>query len=107
MVALIKPQFEAGREKVGKKGVVREKSTHLEVIQMVLTYAWSIGFDILALEFSPSRAGGQHRIPGMASEDRREAVEELPTWEELKGHLPAGVEPERIVDEAHGTLDVK
>ena len=53
VVALIKPQFEAGREKVGKKGVVREKSTHLEVIQMVLTYAWSIGFDILALEFSP------------------------------------------------------
>ena len=37
VVALIKPQFEAGREKVGKKGVVREKSTHLEVIQMVLT----------------------------------------------------------------------
>ena len=53
VVALNKPQFEAGREKVGKKGVVREKSTHLEVIQMVLTYAWSIGFDILALEFSP------------------------------------------------------
>lgn len=53
VVALIKPQFEAGREKVGKKGVVREKSTHLEVIRQVLAYAWSIGFDILALEFSP------------------------------------------------------
>ena len=38
---------------MGKNGVVRDPATHLEVIQMVLTYAWSIGFDILALEFSP------------------------------------------------------
>ena len=53
VAALIKPQFEAGREKVGKKGVVREKSTHLEVIRQVLTFAWTAGFDILALEFSP------------------------------------------------------
>ena len=53
IVALIKPQFEAGREKVGKKGVVREKSTHLEVIEMVTTYALSIGFNVLDLEFSP------------------------------------------------------
>ncbi|MGN1166243.1 MAG: TlyA family RNA methyltransferase [Lachnospiraceae bacterium] len=55
IVALIKPQFEAGREKVGKKGVVREKSTHLEVIHMVTDYAISIGFDVLELEFSPIR----------------------------------------------------
>ena len=53
VVALIKPQFEAGREKVGKKGVVREKSTHLEVIQMVMAYAAEIGFEIRNLEFSP------------------------------------------------------
>lgn len=53
IVALIKPQFEAGREKVGKKGVVRELSTHLEVIHMVTDYALSIGFDVLDLEFSP------------------------------------------------------
>lgn len=53
IVCLIKPQFEAGREKVGKKGVVREKSTHLEVIEMVIAYAKSIGFGILNLEFSP------------------------------------------------------
>lgn len=55
IVALIKPQFEAGREKVGKKGVVREKSTHIEVIEMVKAYALSIGFDILNLDFSPIR----------------------------------------------------
>ena len=53
VVALIKPQFEAGREKVGKKGVVREKSTHIEVIEMVISYALSIGFNVLDLEFSP------------------------------------------------------
>lgn len=53
MVCLIKPQFEAGREKVGKKGVVREKSTHLEVIRMVMDFARSIGFELLNLDFSP------------------------------------------------------
>lgn len=53
VVALIKPQFEAGREKVGKKGVVREKSTHHEVIEMVVHYAWSIGFSILDINYSP------------------------------------------------------
>ena len=53
IVALIKPQFEAGREKVGKKGVVREKSTHYEVIEMVISYALSIGFSVLNLDYSP------------------------------------------------------
>lgn len=53
IVALIKPQFEAGREKVGKKGVVKEKSTHIEVIEKVTDYAVSIGFEVAALEFSP------------------------------------------------------
>lgn len=53
IVCLIKPQFEAGREKVGKKGVVREKSTHLEVIEAVIRYAVGIGFEVLNLEYSP------------------------------------------------------
>ncbi|MCI8795849.1 MAG: TlyA family RNA methyltransferase [Dorea sp.] len=53
VVALIKPQFEAGREKVGKKGVVREKSTHIEVIEAVTGYALSAGFAVLNLDFSP------------------------------------------------------
>ena len=55
MVCLIKPQFEAGKEKVGKKGVVREPSVHVEVIEMVMDYAVSIGFEILNLDFSPIR----------------------------------------------------
>ena len=53
MVCLIKPQFEAGREKVGKKGVVRDKSVHVEVIQMIVDYVRSIGFGIIGLDYSP------------------------------------------------------
>ena len=63
IVALIKPQFEAGREKVGKKGVVREKSTHREVIEKVAQYAQSIGFEIKNIDFSPIRGPeGKYRI---------------------------------------------
>ena len=53
IVALIKPQFEAGREKSRQKGAVREKSTHHEVIEKVALYAQSIGFKILNIDFSP------------------------------------------------------
>ncbi|WHE86263.1 TlyA family RNA methyltransferase [Lachnoanaerobaculum gingivalis] len=53
IVALIKPQFEAGREKVGKKGVVREKSTHIEVIENCFEYARENNFSVEELEFSP------------------------------------------------------
>lgn len=52
-VCLIKPQFEAGKEKVGKKGVVREKSTHLEVVDKVINLAVENGFSVKGLEFSP------------------------------------------------------
>lgn len=53
MVCLIKPQFEAGREKVGKKGVVREKRVQQEVIERIYTLAHILGFKILGLDFSP------------------------------------------------------
>ncbi len=53
IVCLIKPQFEAGREKVGKKGVVRDKKVHEEVIDMVVEYAKSINLYPLMLDFSP------------------------------------------------------
>lgn len=54
-VALIKPQFEAGREKVGKKGVVRDKETHREVIVKVLDFTRKSGFNIEGVTFSPIR----------------------------------------------------
>lgn len=55
MVCLIKPQFEAGRDKVGKKGVVRDKSVHKDVIESVERYAKSLGFVIHGLDYSPIR----------------------------------------------------
>ncbi len=53
IVALIKPQFEAGREHVGKKGVVRDPKIHEEVIRTVLAFARSLGFHVEALTYSP------------------------------------------------------
>lgn len=53
VVALIKPQFEAGRDKVGKKGVVREKSVHLEVINTIITFLLENDFNVLGLSYSP------------------------------------------------------
>ncbi len=52
-VCLIKPQFEAGKDKVGKKGVVRDKSVHIEVVENTVNMLLSIGFSILGLTFSP------------------------------------------------------
>lgn len=95
MTALIKPQFEAGREKVGKKGVVRDPAVHLEVIRQVLDYARSISFGVRHLEFSPIK-GPEGNIEYLAH------LVKLPegTFEQ---ELP--VEPEEIVRRAHEALD--
>lgn len=53
VVCLVKPQFEAGREKVGKKGVVRDQKVHREVVQHIMAFALAMGFQILDLSFSP------------------------------------------------------
>lgn len=52
-VCLIKPQFEAGREKVGKKGVVRDKNVHLEVVSFICEFASQLGFSLCGLDYSP------------------------------------------------------
>ena len=54
-VALIKPQFEAGREKVGKKGVVRDEAVHIEVIEKIISFSLENGFSVCGLSFSPIR----------------------------------------------------
>lgn len=94
IVALIKPQFEAGREKVGKKGVVREKSTHEEVIHTVTDYAASIGFTVKKLTFSPIK-GPEGNIEYLVHlKKAREEACDVPSEEAVKG----------IVAEAFGTL---
>lgn len=93
MVCLIKPQFEAGREKVGKKGVVRDKNVHLEVIGKVLAFAREEGFSVQHLEFSPIK-GPEGNIEYLVHLKK-----------DGQGALAESVSPERTVEEAHGLLD--
>lgn len=65
VVALIKPQFEAGRENVGKKGVVKDKHIHADVIERILTFAESLKFNICGLDFSPIK-GSEGNIEYLA-----------------------------------------
>lgn len=103
VVCLVKPQFEAGREKVGKKGVVRDKKVHLEVVCDVMTYAISIGFQILALSFSPIK-GPEGNIEYLLyiekGADLKETEEARTFFEE--NHLELA---KSVVNEAHGELD--
>ncbi|SEM88420.1 23S rRNA (cytidine1920-2'-O)/16S rRNA (cytidine1409-2'-O)-methyltransferase [Mesobacillus persicus] len=57
VVALVKPQFEAGREQVGKKGIVRDPKVHLAVLETMLELSLKIGFDVKDLSFSPITGG--------------------------------------------------
>ena len=93
IVCLIKPQFEAGREKVGKHGVVRDKAVHEEVIQMVIDYAISIGFEILNLEFSPVK-GPEGNIEYLLHLQKHTEG----TYENIPFEI------KNIVDKAHETL---
>lgn len=90
IVALIKPQFEAGREKVGKKGVVREKSTHIEVIQNCFAYAGENGFFVRELEFSPVKG----------PEGNIEYLYHLVK----SGDIDSDIDIEAVVDTAHEKL---
>lgn len=64
-IALIKPQFEAGRDKVGKSGVVRDSAVHIDVLKQVLRFAAEIGFFLKGLTFSPI-TGGEGNIEFLA-----------------------------------------
>lgn len=96
IVCLIKPQFEAGREKVGKKGVVRDPAVHLEVIQKVIEYACSIWLEPLHLSFSPIK-GPEGNIEYLLH------LKKQPEGTEIGVSLEAG--PEAVVREAHLELD--
>ena len=87
MVCLIKPQFEAGREKVGKNGVVRDKETHCEVIEKCVRFAVRAGFEVRGLDFSPVKGPkgnieylmyihkGEERVPAGTGAGFRELVD--------------------------------
>lgn len=75
MVCLIKPQFEAGREKVGKKGVVREPEIHEEVIRKIVVYTELVGFAVKGLTFSPVR-GPEGNIEYLIYLEKKEALPE-------------------------------
>ena len=93
MVCLIKPQFEAGREKVGKKGVVRDKSVHEEVIEKVISFALETGFSIYNLDYSPIK-GPEGNIEYLVYIGRSEE----PKKEE-------SVDIHAVVEAAHEQLD--
>lgn len=93
-VCLIKPQFEAGREKVGKKGVVRDKAVHEEVIEKIRSFALENGFSVLGLTFSPVK-GPEGNIEYLIYLERSEA----PSQGE---QVPSA---QQVVEESHRALD--
>lgn len=80
IVCLIKPQFEAGREKVGKKGVVRDPAVHLEVIEKVMAYAMSIALEPQHLSFSPIKGPEEISNICFISGKDRKARSANPHW---------------------------
>ena len=92
-VCLIKPQFEAGREKVGKKGVVREPSVHIEVVKNIYDFCLENGFDVLALDFSPIKGPEgniEYLIYLQKSDDPKSLIE---------------ITPQELVEKSHSILD--
>ena len=91
MVALVKPQFEAGREKVGKKGVVRDPAVHREVLEKACALAQEAGLCVRGLTYSPIK-GPEGNI-------------EFLCW--LQKGVPAGPQPDiaGLVQSAHAALD--
>ena len=96
IVCLIKPQFEAGREKVGKKGVVRDPKVHEEVIEKVRDYAMSIFMEPCHLSFSPIK-GPEGNIEYLLHLKKHPEGTEVP--------VSLDVSVEDVVKEAHGQLD--
>ena len=84
MVCLIKPQFEAGRDKVGKKGVVREPEVHREVVHKIVDYADMIGFDIKGLTYSPIKGPEGNLEYLLYIEKKAEIAEEITYLTELE-----------------------
>ena len=95
IVALIKPQFEAGKEQVGKKGIVRDNAVHQQVLKHILSFAHKEGYTINGLTYSPI-TGGDGNIEFLA----------YLSWNEKREGINAiDVEIDSVVKEAHHQLD--
>lgn len=94
VVALIKPQFEAGKALVGKKGIVREKSTHLKVLEEITNFALAENYDLAALTFSPI-TGGEGNIEFLAHFKSSSQLGQMALEIDLAG----------VVEAAHQQLD--
>ncbi len=94
MVCLIKPQFEAGREKVGKKGVVRDKAVHIEVIEKVIGIADRLHFKVLGLDYSPIK-GPEGNIEYLIYLEKRP---------ENEAPVHGSVDVGRVVEQSHASL---
>ncbi len=94
VLALIKPQFEAGRDKVGKKGVVKEKETHREVIYNIVNFSIKEGFSIIGIEYSPIK-GPEGNIEYLLYMTKDKSV-----FQELDNSMI-----DNIVNKSHNQLD--
>ena len=94
LVCLIKPQFEAGREKVGKKGVVRDKKVHEEVILKIIDFAFEIGLNVIGIDFSPIK-GPEGNIEYLIHLEKSDAE---------TGQITGYADTEKTVDDAFNTL---
>lgn len=94
-VCLIKPQFEAGREKVGKKGVVRDRAVHEEVVETICRFAVENGYSVLGLTFSPVK-GPEGNIEYLVYLEKSDAPVHM-----------ADCTPHSVVEESHAALDAK
>ncbi|KAB2338464.1 TlyA family RNA methyltransferase [Cytobacillus depressus] len=97
VIALVKPQFEAGREQVGKKGIVREQKVHEQVLDTIISFSQSLGFDVKNLSFSPI-TGGDGNIEFL--------LHLFWSGEKENGEL-SNIAPSSVVKEAHTELKTK
>lgn len=121
MVCLIKPQFEAGKDKVGKKGVVRDPGVHEEVVHRIVDYAYMIGFEVKGLTYSPIK-GPEGNIEYLVYLEKKTDIPEeivAMTETEAESALRSAVQEgsgrshdadmsaliRQVVSEAHGALD--
>lgn len=101
VVCLIKPQFEAGRENVGKKGVVRDKKIHKQVIETVIDFAKEIGFEVLNLDFSPVKGpeGNIEYLLYLQKTVAEKIIDDLTQESGTDINIPA------VVEKSHEELD--